>query len=60
MRIVAAAVAASLLLFGAAGARAADTPPTTDPDPWRIGVTAYLWATNISGSASGICTRHNS
>ncbi len=58
-----AALAACLLLLGASGVRAADTPPATppaspaaaqpaDPDPWRIGLTAYAWATNVSGSAT--------
>ena len=47
--------AASLLLASVPAAQAADKPETgaalVDPEPWRIGFTAYAWLTNISGSA---------
>lgn len=49
-------LAVSLILAGVPVAHAADKPPDAgaapaDPDPWRIGFTAYGWLTNISGSA---------
>lgn len=48
-------LAAALLPVGVPAVRAADTPTesaaSADPEPWRIGLTAYGWLTNISGSA---------
>jgi hypothetical protein len=60
------ALSASLLVATAPAARADDaarsvaaTPDKpqedaalADPDPWRIGLTAYAWAINISGSVA--------
>lgn len=50
------ALAAIPLLADAPSARAADKPEANpalaDPEPWRLGFTAYGWLTSISGSAT--------
>ncbi len=61
-----AGLAASFFCAMAPGARAADEPSTVaaatdkpqesaalaDPEPWRIGFTAYAWLMNVSGNAT--------
>ncbi len=49
-------LAAIPLLADAPSARAADKPEANpalaDPEPWRLGFTAYGWLTSISGSSA--------